>query len=123
MPSTSEHTSDNSTTVAHPPETPQKRGKVNSSKSTSKRHKGMKMTDLLLGITAPALRRLARRAGIKRISKKSFQETRRILSDHINSIVRDSVIYTQHEKKKTILSRATALALKKNGRPLYGFEH
>jgi histone H4 len=124
MPSTSEHTPDNSTPVAHPPETSQKRGKVNVSKSTSKRHRGMRVnSDLLLGITNPAICRLARRAGIKRISKTVFPEARRILNDHINTIVRDSVIYTLHSKKKTILSLSTALALKKNGRPLYGFEH
>ncbi|CAG8466276.1 7485_t:CDS:2 [Scutellospora calospora] len=56
-----------------------------------------------------AIRRLARRGGVKRISGLIYEETR------------DAVTYTEHAKRKTVTSLDVVYALKRQGRTLYGF--
>lgn len=71
----------------------------------------------LLGITKPAIRRLARRGGVKRISGLIYEETRGVLKiflenvrillgpallpltvNSYSQVIRDSVTYTEHAK-------------------------
>ena len=92
-----------------------------------------------LGITKPAIRRLARRGGVKRISGLIYEETRGVLKIflenvgrccclycHFNlhfypQVIRDSVTYTEHAKRKTVTALDVVYALKRSGRTLYGF--
>ena len=53
----------------------------------------------LLGITKPAIRRLARRGGVKRISGLIYEETRGVLKIFLENVIRDSVTYTEHAKR------------------------
>lgn len=94
---------------------------------------------VLLGITKPAIRRLARRGGVKRISGLIYEETRGVLkiflenvslhlpSSHLGAkhlpsqVIRDSVTYTEHAKRKTVTALDVVYALKRSGRTLYGF--
>ena len=69
-------------------------------KGGAKRHRKV-MRDNILGITKPAIRRLARRGGVKRIS--------------------GAVTYTEHAKRKTVTAMDVVYALKRQGRTLYGF--
>jgi histone H4 len=92
------------------------------------------------GITKPAIRRLARRGGVKRISGLIYEETRGVLKiflenvslcvrlchaiAHANvssQVIRDSVTYTEHAKRKTVTALDVVYALKRSGRTLYGF--
>jgi histone H4 len=125
------------------------------------------------GITKPAIRRLARRGGVKRISGLIYEETRGVLkifvstalrlaesqsppsprgltqpspvpltlsslppsllpslpplpplrtrSHQLENVIRDSVTYTEHAKRKTVTSLDVVYALKRQGRTLYGF--
>jgi histone H4 len=112
------------------------------------------------GITKPAIRRLARRGGVKRISGLIYEETRGILKIFLESelrllflplplplpllrplrlalvasaadcplplhlaedVIRDSVTYTEHSKRKTVTALDVVYALKRQGRTLYGF--
>lgn len=78
------------------------------------------MRDNIQGITKPAIRRLARRGGVKRISGLIYDETRGVLKLFLESVIRDSVTYTEHAKRKTVTSLDVIYALKRQGRTLYG---
>merc|ERR1712238_72528 len=60
------------------------------------------LRESILGITKPAIRRLARRGGVKRISSYIYEETRAVLRSFLENVVRDSVVYTEHAKRKTL---------------------
>ena len=75
----------------------------------------------ILGITKPAIRRLARRGGVKRISGLIYDETRSVLKTFLDGVVRDAVTYTEHAKRKTVTAMDVVYALKRQGRTLYGF--
>ena len=77
--------------------------------------------DAAAGITKPAIRRLARRGGVKRLSSPMYSETRDILKEFLGKIVKDAVVYTQYAKRKTVTAADVVYALKRNGRTLYGF--
>ncbi|KAK4875704.1 hypothetical protein RN001_012126 [Aquatica leii] len=79
-------------------------------KGGSKRHRKI-LRDNIQGITKPAIRRLARRGGVKRISGLVF----------LGNVIRDAVTYTEHAKRKTVTAMDVVYALKRQGRTLYGF--
>ena len=54
----------------------------------------------LQGITKPAIRRLARRGGVKRISGLIYEETRGVLKVFLENVIRDAVTYTEHARRK-----------------------
>ena len=73
------------------------------------------------GITKPAIRRLARRGGVKRISGLIYEETRGVLKVFLENVIRDAVTYTEHARRKTVTALDVVYALKRQGRTLYGF--
>ena len=79
------------------------------------------LRDNIQGITKPAIRRLARRGGVKRISGLIYEETRGVLKVFLENIIRDAVTYTEHARRKTITAMDIVYALKRNGRTLYGY--
>ena len=89
-------------------------------KGGAKRHRKI-LRDNIQGITKPAIRRLARRGGVKRISGLIYEETRGVLKTFLENVIRDSVTYTEHAKRKTVTSLDVVYALKRQGRTLYGF--
>ena len=89
-------------------------------KGGAKRHRKI-LRDNIQGITKPAIRRLARRGGVKRISALIYDETRGVLKSFLESVIRDAVTYTEHAKRKTVTSLDVVYALKRQGRTLYGF--
>src|ERR1700709_1635242 len=89
-------------------------------KGGAKRHRKV-LRDNIQGITKPAIRRLARRGGVKRISGLIYEETRGVLKIFLENVshllaniigseteraviqvIRDSVTYTEHAKRKTV---------------------
>ena len=87
----------------------------------AKRHQTKQIKETIMGITKPAIRRLARRGGVKRISSLVYDETRLVLRAFLENVVRDSVTYTEHAKRKTVTALDVVYALKRQGRTLYGF--
>ncbi|GBP89473.1 Histone H4 type VIII [Eumeta japonica] len=59
---------------------------------------GKVLRDNIQGITKPAIRRLARRGGVKRISGLIYEETRGVLKVFLENVIRDAVTYTEHAK-------------------------
>ena len=76
-------------------------------KGGAKRHRKV-LRDNIQGITKPAIRRLARRGGVKRISGLIYEETRGVLKVFLENVIRDAVTYTEHARRKTVTARAKA---------------
>ncbi|RUS69484.1 hypothetical protein EGW08_022752 [Elysia chlorotica] len=87
-------------------------------KGGAKRHRKV-LRDNIQGITKPAIRRLARRGGVKRISGLIYEETRGVLKVFLENVIRDAVTYTEHAKRKTVTAMDVVYALKRQGRTLW----
>ena len=79
------------------------------------------LRDNIQGITKPAIRRLARRGGVKRISGLIYEEVRGVLKVFLENVLRDAVTYTEHRRNKTVTAMDVVYALKRQGRTIYGF--
>ena len=90
-------------------------------KGGAKRHRRV-LRDNIQGITKPAIRRLCRRGGVKRISGLIYEETRGVLKTFMEEVIRDAVAYTEHARRKTVTAMDVVYALKRNNRTLYGFD-
>ncbi|OXU28351.1 hypothetical protein TSAR_008308 [Trichomalopsis sarcophagae] len=84
-------------------------------KGGAKRHRKV-LRDNIQGITKPAIRRLARRGGVKRISGLIYEETRGVLKVFLENVIRDAVTYTEHAKRKTVTAMDFTGEQKSNGR-------
>ncbi|XP_058081613.1 histone H4-like [Magnolia sinica] len=89
-------------------------------KGGAKRHRKV-LRDNIQGITKPAIRRLARCGGVKRISGLIYEETRGVLKIFLENVIRNAVTYTEHARRKTVTAMDVVCALKRQGRTLYGF--
>ena len=89
-------------------------------KGGAKRHR-VKSKDAVAGVAKPAIRRLARRGGVKRISGLMYDESRGVLKSFLEHVVRDSVTYCEHARRKTVMALDVVYALRRQGRTLYGF--
>ncbi|KAM0986333.1 hypothetical protein ACFX13_013772 [Malus domestica] len=63
---------------------------------------GKDFRDNIQVITKPAIRRLARRGGVKRISELIYEETKSFLNIFLENVIRDAVTYTEHARRKTV---------------------
>ncbi|KAI1819726.1 histone-fold-containing protein [Xylaria intraflava] len=97
------------------------KGKGLGGKGGVKRHRKI-LRDNILGITKPAIRRLARRGGVKRISATIYEEARSVLRKRLEEIIRDCVTYTEYRQAKTITINDVLHSLRRQGRPIYGFD-
>jgi histone H4 len=97
------------------------RGKVGkmASRSATKKTSGKPVTSSV--ITNGAIRRLARRGGVKRISLATHGGVRDYINDFLERVVRDSLTYAEHARRVTISAMDVVYALKKNGRVIYGY--
>jgi histone H4 len=85
-----------------------------------KRHR-MVLRDNIQGITKGVIRHLARRGGVKRISGVIYEETRGVLKGFLENVIRDTLQFTQHARRKTVPAMDVVHALKHQGKTLYGF--
>ncbi len=86
-----------------------------------KRHNNKVLKNPSRGITKPAIRRMARRGGVKRISDDAYDEVMIQLTSFLEKILQDSMIYTTHSKRKTINGSDVICSLRNNGHNLYGY--
>lgn len=75
--------------------------------------------DTLEGVTKPAIKRLARRGGVKRLSGLCYDQTRFALRSFLETLIKDAVCYTEHARRKTVTAEDVVRALKRQGRTLY----
>ncbi|KAK4196814.1 putative histone H4 [Triangularia verruculosa] len=90
-------------------------------KTGAKRHRKL-VVDTIRGITKPAIRRLARRGGVKRISAAIYEDTREVIKARLRMLLRDIVTYTEYRGAKTVTVNDVIFALRRIGRPIYGFD-
>ena len=77
--------------------------------------------DKIQRVTKPAIRCLARRGGVNRINALITEETRSVMKVFLENTLRDTVTYTEHARRKTVNPMDVVYALKRRGKPLYGF--
>lgn len=75
-----------------------------------RRHQA-RLHDNIKGITKPAIRRLCRRAGVKRINSLVYDETRKIVEGWLDEAVEKSMHYMEHARRKTVSVMDVAHAL------------
>ena len=79
------------------------------------------LRDNLQGITNPAIRRIAHRSGVKRISGHVYEDARAALKTFLEGLIRDTTSYTEYAHRKTVTSMDVIYALKSQNLSLYGF--
>jgi len=72
-------------------------------------------------LTKGSMRRLARRGGVKRIADNSYNPVREFCDSMLVKVTRDSIVYAESARRKTITAMDVVYALKKNGKTLYGY--
>eukprot|EP00396_MALV-II-16_sp_LP-1_P000132 gene132-219_t len=84
-----------------------------------------KTNPLWKGVTRAAIRRMARRGGVKRFSAEAYNEARRNLQQFLDKVLSDAALYCEHGKRHTIRPKDLVMALKRAGRDIcgYGFQH
>lgn len=85
-----------------------------------RRHK--KVFDTSNVPTCPSIRCLARRGGVKRISKPVYEIVRAHLRDFLTGILGDALSYADYAHRKTITAHDIIYALKNKGIMYYGAE-
>ena len=86
----------------------------------AKRHRCV-LRDNIQGVTKPAIRRLARRGGVKIIDGFIYEYSRCFLKVFLENVLRDTVTYTVFAKRRTVTPLDVIYALKRQGKTLYGF--
>ena len=89
-------------------------------KNGAKRHRRV-LRDNIQGITKPAIRRLARRGGVLRISGLMHDETRVILKTFLQKLIGAAVAHMEHAHRKTLGAMDVVSALKMDGKHICGF--
>ena len=60
------------------------------------------LRDNIQGLTKPAFQRIARQAGVKRMSGLVYDELRGITKVHMENVIRASMTYMEHDRRKTL---------------------
>ena len=72
-------------------------------------------------VSSGSIRRLARRGGVKRISAPVYGEVRDAINKFVGAVVRDSVAFAEHSRRRTVSSGDVVQSLRKRGRAIYGY--
>ncbi|PKS09095.1 hypothetical protein jhhlp_003709 [Lomentospora prolificans] len=68
------------------------------------------------------VRQSARRGGVKHISAAIYDEVRVALDARLRAIIKDCVSVLEYRGKKTVTVEDVIFALRRLGRPIYGFD-
>ena len=79
------------------------------------------ISDNISSISRSAIRRLARRGGVVRVSGGIYEESRGILLFFLENVLRDAVVYTEYAGRKTVSATDIVYTVKHRGQKLYGF--
>ncbi|KAG5953705.1 Histone H4 [Claviceps sorghi] len=88
----------------------------------ARRHRKI-LRDTIQGITKPAIRRLARRGGVKRISATIYDEARKALKERLEVILKLCTCLVEHRQVKTVTVDDVIYVLRCLGKPIYGFDY
>ena len=79
------------------------------------------LRDSIQGVTNPAIRRIARRGGVKRMSGLVYDATRVTIKNWLTDVIGGAVLYSDHAHRKTVTTMDVIYALKCNGLTMYGY--
>jgi histone H4 len=94
-------------------------GKGKGGKGKGKGDKKTLTKDILDVFNDSALKKLARRGGVKRIGKPAFDGTRQHMDNIVNCIVRNCAIYMKHANRSTLKTAYVDASLKSVGLRIY----
>lgn len=97
-----------------------KAAKAGSAKTGSKRAKKV-LAGSVAGISAGAIRRLARRAGVKRVAGTLVPEIRSVLKGFVEDTVRNACALAEHGRRTVLSCGDVIAALRSRGRTIYGY--
>lgn len=83
-----------------------------------RRHRNI-LRDNLKGISKNDIKRLARKGGVKRIDGLIYDEIRCALKKFLKNVIKDSITYSEHVRRKTVTTIDILYALKRSGKTLY----
>jgi len=83
-----------------------------------RRHRNI-LRNNIQGISKNDIKRLARRGGVKRINGLIYDEIRCSLRGFLTNVIKDSVTYAEHSRRKTVTTMDIIYALKRSGKTLY----
>ena len=86
-----------------------------SGRSGTKRHQRQLRPACEVALSHPAIRRLARRGGVKRIGGGTYEEVQRVLRGWLAAIVSAAATFTEHRHSFTVSLRDMLCALKHHG--------
>jgi len=66
-------------------------------------------------ITKPAIRHLSRRGGVKHINNLIYEDTRGVLKNFLENVIRDVVTYTEHDRRKDLTTIDVLYLVKRQG--------
>jgi histone H4 len=89
-------------------------------KAGAVRHRKV-LRDNIRGITHNAVKRLARRGGVKRISGGVYDAVRMDIKKFLEKLISHAVLYSDFSHRRTVKVRDVVQALKLQGREMYGF--
>jgi len=87
--------------------TTQKKGKTNK----GKKQVATILKDNIQGITSSAIKRLAKQAGVSRVSSLVYEEARGLLKEELTNVLGKSITLTEHLKKRTVDSRSVCASI------------
>ena len=73
------------------------------------------------GLSRPSVRRLSRRAGIKRINGYLYEEVNGVAAKYIENLLEYALQYTYSARRNTVSPSDIVHAAKRSGFPIYGF--
>jgi histone H3/H4 len=90
-------------------------------KGSGKRHKKLASSGLNNSISKPAVRRLARRGGVKRVGGSVYESVNKLARVYCEDVLKNAIVYSNHAKRKTVTANDVIYALKRQGVTMIGF--
>ena len=72
-----------------------------------------------MDVSRPAIRRLARRGGVKRMAGTIHEEARGVLQQFLAGVLQHSITNTEHARRKTVTELDVVYALKRDGKGIF----
>jgi histone H4 len=85
------------------------------------KHHRKPQSSAIQNLSKQAIRRLARRGGVKRMSSTVYDEIRVALKQYLEKLIRDAILYAEHGRRRTMTAMDVVYASKRQNRTLYGY--
>lgn len=101
-------------------EAPKKRRSRSDKKKNEAPKRHLKQVhDSLASIRKPSLKRLGRRAGIRRFTTGFYERIRIELDNQLRGIMKKCYLYTESRNRKTVNAACVARVFRESGKPIY----